>query len=122
MDGLIMGDSFPVIRVAAVQAAPVFLDREATVAKASKLIEEAGRGGARFIVFPEGFIPAHPLWFHYHVATGAIATQMNVELFKNAVEVPGPEISALCESAREANAYVIIGVCEKLPNSLVSCA
>jgi nitrilase len=39
-------------------------------------------------------------------------------LFKNSVEIPGRETDALCEAAREANAYVTIGVCEKIPNTL----
>ncbi|MBE3590741.1 MAG: carbon-nitrogen hydrolase family protein [Firmicutes bacterium] len=112
-----MGDEYPVLRVAAVQAAPVFLDREATVEKACRLIREAGRHGAQVIAFPEGFIPAHPIWFHFHPATGPIATELSVELFKNSVVVPGPEVEALCEAARDAGAYVVIGVCEKLPRS-----
>src|SRR5947209_4462509 len=48
--------------VAAVQAAPVFMDREATIAKACEFIHEAGSQGARVIVFPEAFIPAYPDW------------------------------------------------------------
>jgi nitrilase len=113
-----MGDKYPVVKVAAVQAASVFLEREASTEKACRLIREAGRRGARVIAFPEGFIPAHPVWFHHHAATSAIANRLSVELFKNAVEIPGPETAALCAAAREANAYVVVGVCEKLPRTI----
>jgi nitrilase len=113
-----MGDSYGVVKVAAVQAASVFLDREGSTAKACRLIREAGNGGARVIGFPEGFIPAHPVWYHHHAASGRIANHLAVELFKNSVEIPGRETDALCEAAREANAYVTIGVCEKIPNTL----
>ncbi|HYL32154.1 MAG TPA: carbon-nitrogen hydrolase family protein [Stellaceae bacterium] len=113
-----MGDSYQTVKVAAVQAASVFLDREGSTAKACGLIREAGRNGAQVIGFPEGFIPAHPIWYHHHAATGAIANRLAVELFKNAVEIPGPEIDALCAAARDAGAYVVIGVCEKLPRTL----
>src|SRR3954470_16755052 len=113
-----MGDVYPVVKVAAVQAASVFLDREGSTEKACRLIREAGQNGARVIGFPEGFIPAHPVWFHFHPAAGRIATRLSVELFKNAVEIPGPEIEALQAAARDASAYVVVGVCEKLPGTL----
>ncbi len=58
-----MGDCYPVVRVAAINSCPVFLDREATVEKACELILEAGRGGAKVIVFPESYIPGHPIWY-----------------------------------------------------------
>lgn len=111
------GNTYPVVKVAAVQASQVFLDKEATTEKACQLIKEAGAHGAQVIVFPESFIPAHPIWFHFHPGTDAIATRLSTELFKNSVEIPGPEIEALCEAARDAKAYVIIGICEKLPNT-----
>lgn len=113
-----MGDKYPIVKVAAVQAASVFLDREASVEKACRLIREAGKKGARVIGFPEGFIPAHPVWYHHHAATGSVANELAVALFKNAVEIPGPEIDALCGAARDANAYVVMGVCEKLPQTI----
>ena len=113
-----MGDVYGVVKVAAVQAASVFLDREGSTEKACRLIREAGRAGARVIGFPEGFIPAHPVWYHHHSATGAISNRLATALFKNAVEIPGTETTALGEAARDANAYVVMGVCEKMPNTL----
>jgi len=113
-----VGDIYPVVKVAAVQAASVFLDREGSTDKACHLIREAGRNGAQLIAFPEGFIPAHPVWYHHHPATSAIANKLAVELFKNSVEIPGPEIEALCAAARDAKAYVVMGICEKLPQTL----
>src|SRR4029077_1336610 len=109
-----MGDVYPTVKVAAVQAASVFLNREGSTEKACRLIREAGENGARVIAFPEGFIPAHPVWYHHHAATGALGNPLSVELFKNAVEIPGREIDALAAAARAANAYVVIGVCEKI--------
>ena len=113
-----MGDVYPVVRVAAVQAASVFLDREGSTEKACRLIREAAHNGARVIAFPESFIPAHPVWYHHHAATGALANRLSVELFKNAVEIPGREVDMLAAAARAANAYVVIGVCEKIPNTI----
>lgn len=106
-----------VIRGAAVQASPVFLDRDATLEKAVALIQEAGANGAEIVGFPEGFIPAHPIWFHFHSGTDRPATRLSVELFKNSVEVPGPEITVLAEAAKNAGTYVVMGVCEKRPGT-----
>src|ERR1700704_2479432 len=99
--GFAMGDTYGVVKVAAVQAASVFLDREGSTAKACRLIREAGAQGARVIGFPEGFIPAHPVWYHHHAATGALSNRLATALFQNLVESPGPEIAALGTAARE---------------------
>jgi hypothetical protein len=112
-----MGDTYPRLRIAAVQAAPVFLDREATVDKACRLIREAGKNKAQLVGFPEGFIPAHPVWFHFHPVLSPDSLKWGTELFKNAVEIPSPATDALCRAAREANTYVVMGLCERRPNT-----
>jgi len=112
-----MGDATTVVRGAAVQAAPVFLDREASLAKAIGIIEEAGANGAQIVGFPEGFIPAHPIWFHFHSGTDRIGMKLATELFKNSVEVPGPEVTALAAAAKRTGTYVVMGVCERRPGT-----
>lgn len=99
--------------VAAVQAPSVYLERSASVARAVSLIREAGALGARFIVFPEGFVPGHPVWFHFYPDAHDLATDLNYRLVQNAVTIPSPEVDALAAAAKSAGAYVVMGVAEK---------
>ncbi|MEA2444442.1 MAG: nitrilase [Thermoleophilales bacterium] len=112
-----MGDRLPVVRAAVVQAAPVFLDREATVDKACDLIARAGADGAQVVAFPEGFIPTHPVWYHFHAGTSQAAIDMAAELFRNSVVVGSPATDRLCDAARAARAWVVMGICEKEPGT-----
>ena len=105
------------VKVAAAQMAPVFLDREATVEKASAIIAEAGAEGADIIGFPEGFIPAHPAWYGYQPAAGGKSGPLARELFQNAVEIPGPATEALSAACRAASINAVVGVCEKRPGT-----
>lgn len=43
----------PQLRVAAVQAAPVFLDIDATIEKSIRLMQDVARQGVKLIAFPE---------------------------------------------------------------------
>jgi len=111
-----VGDQFPKVRAAVVQAAPVLMDREATVEKAGRLIDEAAGLGARLIVFPEAFIPAYP-WgvrFGTHVGGRSLpGRQAWARYWANAVEVPGPATEALGAAAGRAQAYLAVGVIER---------
>jgi nitrilase len=101
-------------RIAAVQATPVFLNREATVEKACALIRTAGEAGARLIVFPESFVPAYPEWV-WVVPSGRdrILSRLYGELLENAVEIPGPAAARIGRAAKETGAYVVMGVTER---------
>lgn len=112
-----MGDNYKKLRLAAVQAAPVFFNREASVEKACRLIREAGESGADVIGFPEGFIPTHPGWFNYMNGVGEHALLFSRELFKNAVEIPSPATDELCMACRDANIVAVVGVNEKRPRT-----
>lgn len=100
-------------RIAAVQAAPVFLDLDATVEKACALIAEAGANGARLVVFPEAFLPTYPFWIWF-VPAGrtAVLRELYAELLDNAVAVPGDATARLGAAAREAGVHVAMGINE----------
>jgi nitrilase len=101
-------------KIAAVQAAPMFLNREATVEKACRLIVEAASQGARLIVFPESFIPTYPDWV-WAVPPGRerILNQLYADFLANAVDVPGGATERLAQAARKAGAYLVMGVTER---------
>ena len=50
------------MKVAIAQCAPVFLDREATLAKVVAFVKEAGRAGCALVCFPEALVPGYPVW------------------------------------------------------------
>ena len=102
------------VRVAAVQAAPVFLDRDATIEKAVRLIGEAAAGGARLVAFPETWIPGYPAWI-FGAAGWDDAAQKRVfgRLSANAVEVPSPAVDVLCRAAKKAGVVVAMGMTER---------
>jgi aliphatic nitrilase len=96
--------------------APVFLDMPATIDKACALIAEASHAGARLIAFPESFVPGFPVW------AAVQAPIKNHDFFKrlaaNSIEVPGPEVTALCAAARDNSIVVSVGISERSPVSV----
>lgn len=101
------------VKVAAVQASPVFLDRDATVEKAARLIEKAAGDGAGLIVFPETFVPTYPDWVWRTTPFSGQSAELFARLLDQSVVVPSPATEALGEAAARASAYVSIGVNER---------
>ncbi|HEU4402027.1 MAG TPA: carbon-nitrogen hydrolase family protein [Candidatus Polarisedimenticolia bacterium] len=106
------------IRVAAVQAAPVFLDLGGSVDKAVRLIGEAAGRGARVVGFGETWIPGYPAWLD--LCPGAAvwdhppAKRAYARLLENSVVIPGPETERLAEAARQHETVVVMGVHERV--------
>jgi len=110
----VAGEALPRYKVAAVQAAPAFLDKESTVDKACQLIEEAASQGAALVVFPETWVPGYPVW------TNAVsrwnyppAKKVYGRLYKNAVDIPGPVTERLGKATRKAGVFLAMGVHER---------
>lgn len=104
-------DRYAITKVAAVQAAPVFLDREATIDKMEKMFAEAVGNGAELVVFPESFIPCFPLWC---LVRAPIDQHPFFErLYQNAVEEGSPAWQRIADIAKKYHAYLSVGVTEK---------
>jgi predicted amidohydrolase len=107
------------VRVAAIQATPVILDAEATVAKAVRLLGDAAAQGAELAVLPETFVPLYPSnrW-----AKGASDfggwDELWERLHANAVDVPGPLVDELSAAAERHGIHAVVGINERDGGSL----
>lgn len=97
------------IRVAAVQAAPVWLDRERSIAKACELIAEAGRRGSDLAVFGETWLPTYPYWAPGFTTPVKAWMEVTIALQDNALRIPSEHTARLGEAARSAGTFVIFG-------------
>ena len=103
-----------ILKVAAAQLSPVFLNREETVAKACAAILKAGEQGAKLIVFPEAFIPGYPDWIWLIPnSKGADLSELYQRLVENAISIPDDTTDQLCKTAKKAGINVVIGVNER---------
>jgi nitrilase len=110
------GDTYPIVRVAAVHAAPVFLDRAGTIAKIERLTAEAAARGAEVVAFGESYLPGFPIWNAVLAPIDQHAFYRR--LFANAVTVPGPEVTALAGIARRHHVTLSVGITEKAPQTM----
>ncbi|HTR69455.1 MAG TPA: carbon-nitrogen hydrolase family protein [Mycobacteriales bacterium] len=100
------------VRVAAVQAGYVLMDREKTIDRVAELTGKARAGGAELVVFPEVFVPGTPFWIDTNPIWDGDDEWFRL-LYENAVVVPSPATQRLAEIAREHEVYLVVGVEER---------
>jgi nitrilase len=103
------------VRVAAVQATYVLMNRDATIDRVAELTAAAAADGAQLVVFPEAFVPGTPIWIDTQPIWDGDAEWFRL-LAENAVAIPGPATDRLGAIAREHGVWLAIGVQEKEPH------
>lgn len=93
------------------QLSPVLFSRQGTTDKICARIAEAGREGAELVVFPETVIPYYP-YFSFINPPVSMARD-HLQLYEEAVVVPGPTTDEIGSAARAAQAVVSVGVNER---------
>lgn len=111
-----MATVHPKYRVAAVQAAPAFLDLDAGIDKAIGLIEQAASQGARLVAFPETWLPGYP-WFIW-LDSPAWGLQFIQRYHDNSLVYGSPQADRLARAAKDNAIMVAMGHSEKSGGSL----
>lgn len=101
---------YPAFKAAVVQAAPVFMDLDGCVAKAIRLIEDAAKGGAKIVAFPECWIPGYPWWLW--LGSPAWGLQFVPRYHANALPADGPHMNRLKAAAAKNGIVVAMGFSE----------
>ena len=105
-------------KVAAVQSGPIirdasdWFDLKSSLSKATSLIAEAGKNGARLIVFSECWLPGFTYW-GFDFTDLVTYRDLWAAYLWNSIEVPGLETEALGQAAKKADIYVTIGINER---------
>jgi nitrilase len=102
------------VKVAVVQKPPALLDLAATMARALESLAEASASGSNLVIFPEAYHPGYPTWI-WRLRPGGdmgLTGDIHARLHKNAVDIEGGGLAALCEAARKHAVTVVCGMSE----------
>jgi nitrilase len=106
------------MRVAIAQSAPIYLDKRASLTKALDLVQQAAKRDAWLVAFGETWLPGYPAWLD--VCPGAAlwektsAKEVFAKLRNNSITVPGEEVNALSEAARDLKIAIVMGASERV--------
>jgi len=104
------------IKVAVVQDAPVFFDKEKTLQKVEAITKQYASDGCQLIVFPESFVPGYPRGFSFGGTIGNRTDkgrQQYTDYYNNSIDLESEDLTRLESLSKKQNIYMVIGVTEK---------
>lgn len=113
-----MGLKHPKYKVAVIQAAPAFLDLDASVEKTISLIKEAANNGASLVAFPETFIPGYPWHIWLDSPAWSMGKGYTARYFDNSLAYDSPEADRLRAAVKDAGITAVLGLSERYEGSL----
>ncbi|CAN9201937.1 unnamed protein product [Alternaria alternata] len=103
-------------KVAAAHAAPVFMDKAATIKKTVRLIEQAKKDDIKLLVFPETFIPGYPWWTECYPPLKQVTALAKYAEESVVVEPNGEDVSAIQDACRRTGVAINLGISERIAN------
>ena len=101
------------MKAAAIQAAPVAFEIDATLDKVERLVAEAD---ADLVVFPEAFVSCYPRGYAFGAVLGTRTDEGRAwfrRYWESSIDVPGPATERLGAIARDRGCHLVIGVMER---------
>lgn len=107
------------LKVALAQIAPVWLNKEETIQKIERTINEAAKENAELIVFGEALLPGYPFWVE--LVNGATfnsstAKELHAHYVQNSVMIEKGELNSICALAKQHNMAIYLGIMERAAN------
>jgi len=98
------------------QIAPIWLNRERTLAKVIEWIKKGGAQGCRLLAFGEALVPGYPFWIGF--TDGArFESTLQKEIFahyaQQAVQIEAGHLDGVCQAAARQTMAVYLGCIER---------
>ena len=102
-------------KIAIIQESPVLLDRDKTIEKAIRLVEQAVAKNAELVVFPEAYISGYPAWIWRLRPGGDWVTseELHNRLLSSSVDINAGDLSLLCDAAKKNKIIIVCGLNER---------
>ena len=107
------------LQVTLAQIAPVWLDRDATIAKIGQSIADAAADGSQLITFGEALLPGYPFWIELTGGAEFESSQQkdfHARYLDQAVNISVGHLKPICTLARQHKIAVILGTIERAPD------
>lgn len=101
-------------KVAVIQGPPVLLDKDKTLDRVLRYVDEAADAGASLIVFPEAYVPGYPTWI-WRLRPGADMApsgELHARLRHSAIDLTGGDLRPVQEAAATHGVTITLGINE----------
>ena len=104
------------LNVGLAQITPVWLNREATLAKVIEHIALAAQRQCHFVTFGEALVPGYPFWLELTDGArfnSAIQKDLHAHYLQQAVQIEAGHLEGVCAAAAKHGIAVMLGIIER---------
>jgi nitrilase len=114
-----MNQNADLLTVGLAQIAPVWLNRDITIAKVAGFIDQAAAAGCQLVVFGEALIPGYPFWVERTDGArfnSSVQKEMYALYMDQAVNIEAGHLQPLLELAAARQIAAVVGCIERPPD------